>query len=63
MYRTETSSISGSTSEPEHSPPPPDGSLAMKTWICVICGYRYDGEEPPEICPDCGAPKDKFVEL
>lgn len=34
-----------------------------KTWICTVCGYRHEGEEPPEVCPDCGAPKDKFVEL
>jgi len=34
-----------------------------KTWICTVCGYRHEGEEPPEVCPDCGASKEKFVEL
>ncbi len=35
----------------------------MKTWVCTICGYRQDSEEPPDFCPDCGAPKDRFVEI
>lgn len=34
----------------------------MKKWICPICGYVYEGEEPPAKCPQCGAPKEKFVE-
>lgn len=35
----------------------------MKTWVCTVCGYREDGEEPPDFCPDCGAPKERFVEI
>jgi len=35
----------------------------MKIWRCEVCGYLHDGEEPPEFCPKCGAPKDKFVLL
>ena len=31
-----------------------------KIWICPICGYTFVGEEPPEKCPICGAPKDMF---
>jgi rubrerythrin len=31
-------------------------------WQCTICAYVHDGDEPPEICPVCGAPTDKFVE-
>jgi len=34
-----------------------------KTWGCSICGNRYEGEEPPGVCPGSGATKDKFVEL
>lgn len=26
----------------------------VKTWICSVCGYEYDGPEPPEKCPRCG---------
>jgi predicted nucleic acid-binding Zn-ribbon protein len=32
-------------------------------WQCGNCGYVWDGEEPPDNCPKCGAPKEKFVEL
>lgn len=31
-------------------------------WVCQICGYVHDEEERPEICPVCGAPKDRFEE-
>lgn len=33
---------------------------AMKKWRCTVCGYVYEGETPPEKCPNCGAPKEKF---
>lgn len=33
----------------------------MKKWQCVVCGYIYEGEEAPERCPMCGAPKEKFA--
>jgi 3-oxosteroid 1-dehydrogenase len=32
-------------------------------WICIICGYVHEGEEPPEVCPQCGAPKEKFERM
>lgn len=32
----------------------------MKKWRCTVCGYVYEGEEPPEVCPLCGVPADKF---
>ncbi|RKL61854.1 rubredoxin [Thermoanaerobacteraceae bacterium SP2] len=35
----------------------------MTKWQCSVCGYIYDGDEAPEKCPKCGAPKDKFVKL
>ncbi|MCD7730590.1 MAG: NADH peroxidase [Oscillospiraceae bacterium] len=34
----------------------------MKKWICSICGYVYEGENPPEQCPQCKAPASKFNE-
>ena len=34
----------------------------MKTWVCSVCGYVYEGETPPEKCPTCGVPASKFVE-
>lgn len=35
----------------------------MKVWRCTVCGYIHNGDEPPEKCPNCGAAKDKFVEV
>lgn len=34
----------------------------MKKFVCTVCGYVYIGEEAPEKCPQCGAPKSKFIE-
>ncbi len=34
----------------------------MKAYVCKICGYIHFGEEAPEICPQCGATKEKFEE-
>lgn len=30
---------------------------------CSVCGYIHEGEEAPNKCPKCGAPKEKFVAL
>jgi rubrerythrin len=35
----------------------------MKKWKCGVCGYIHQGDEPPDSCPVCGAPKEKFIEL
>ncbi len=32
----------------------------MKKWLCGGCGYVWDGDEAPEKCPKCGAPKTQF---
>ena len=34
----------------------------MAKWVCSVCGYVYKGEVPPEECPVCHAPAEKFVE-
>jgi len=34
----------------------------MKKFVCSICGYVFEGAEPPAKCPQCGADKSKFVE-
>ena len=34
-----------------------------KKWICTVCGYVYEGDEAPDFCPQCKAPKSKFKEL
>ncbi len=33
----------------------------MKKWKCLVCSYIHVGDNPPEKCPQCGAPKEKFV--
>lgn len=30
-------------------------------WRCTVCGYEAAGENPPDKCPKCGAPKEAFV--
>lgn len=35
----------------------------MKKWRCQSCGYIHDGENAPEVCPKCGAPRERFIEL
>ncbi len=43
-----------------------DAWLAMnndsgKKWICGVCGYEHEGQEPPEACPVCGAVPEDFT--
>jgi rubredoxin len=32
-------------------------------WKCGVCGFIHDGNEAPDKCPKCGAPKEKFTKL
>ena len=32
----------------------------MKKWVCSVCGYVHEGDTPPEKCPVCKQPSDKF---
>ena len=34
----------------------------MKKFVCLVCGYVYEGEEAPAECPICHAPASKFQE-
>ena len=34
----------------------------MKKWVCSVCGYVYEGENPPAECPVCHVCADKFIE-
>lgn len=34
----------------------------MKKFVCSVCGYVHYGSEAPDQCPQCKAPKEKFVE-
>ena len=35
----------------------------MEKWRCTVCGYVHDGTTPPDKCPNCGAPKEKFEKM
>ena len=35
----------------------------MAKWRCSVCGYIYEGENPPEECPVCHVSGDKFVKV
>lgn len=34
-----------------------------KKFLCTVCGYIHEGDEAPEKCPVCNAPKDAFKEI
>ena len=34
----------------------------MKKFVCLVCGYVYEGEAAPAECPICHAPASKFEE-
>ena len=31
-------------------------------YVCTICGCVHEGDAPPDKCPQCGAPAEKFEE-
>ncbi len=33
-----------------------------KKWVCSVCGYVHEGDMPPENCPVCKVPAEKFKE-
>jgi rubredoxin len=37
--------------------------IMRKLWKCSVCGYVHEGAEAPAICPKCGAPSEKFIEV
>ncbi len=32
-------------------------------WQCLVCGYIYEGKEPPEVCPACDHPREHYIAL
>ncbi len=37
----------------------PEAARPVK-WVCSVCGYVHEGPEPPEKCPVCSQPAEKF---
>jgi rubrerythrin len=35
----------------------------MKKFVCSVCGYVYEGESAPDVCPICKVSGDKFTEM
>lgn len=31
-----------------------------KKWVCTVCGYVHEGDNPPDECPECGVGPEKF---
>ncbi len=44
-----------------------DGSLWKRekpvTWECLVCGYQFEGTEPPKVCPGCDHPYQHYVAI
>ena len=38
-----------------------EGEKSMAKYVCSVCGYVHEGDEAPEKCPVCNAPKEKFT--
>ena len=32
-------------------------------WICEVCGYEMEGDQPLDVCPVCGVGKENFVQV
>lgn len=32
-------------------------------WMCLVCGYVYEGTEPPAVCPACDHPREHYIAL
>lgn len=39
------------------------GEKIMATWKCTVCGYVHEGDQPPEQCPLCKQPAEKFEKV
>ena len=38
-------------------------TMAATKWVCKVCGYIYEGEQPPAECPVCHAPASQFKQV
>lgn len=32
-------------------------------WQCLVCGYVFEGKEPPKVCPACDHPREHYMAL
>jgi len=38
---------------------PPEAGVSH--WVCLACGHVHEGNDPPDKCPVCTAPKSAFM--
>ena len=65
--------VGGASEESEEKPQTPSEATeetpssaetgAARKWECTVCGYIHEGDEPPDVCPICGAGKEFFQEV
>ena len=48
---------------PDHEKTQSKGEPTMTKWVCTICGHVHEGERPPEQCPVCRQPAEKFKKI
>ena len=49
---------------PAHAVPASAAAVSDgKKWLCPVCGYVHEGQQPPEACPLCKVPGEKFTEM
>lgn len=39
------------------------GEIIMAKYVCSVCGYVHEGDQPPEKCPQCGVGPEKFNKM
>ena len=47
-------------SEEYRIPEPAQAPVSETKWVCSVCKYVHTGDTPPEKCPLCGVPSDRF---
>src|SRR5215212_9428111 len=38
----------------------PTEKVSQPMFRCKVCGWIHEGETPPDSCPSCGSPADRF---
>ena len=49
------------TAAPASESKPAQTAAAGGKWVCTVCGYVHEGDTPPEKCPVCKVPAEKFA--
>ena len=47
------------TTEESKVKAPPEAGVSH--WVCLACGHVHEGNDPPDKCPVCTAPKSAFM--